>query len=128
MAWKIPKILISFQRSCKEAVSSTISGWIKKVLKLAKVDTGIYKAHKTCTASTSNVKFKGLSLIKIYKKEYHVQEKLHVSSFVKKILFAPPPPSQKKNSKYTIKTIISYFKKGREVLGNTILDEIFGTR
>ena len=86
MAWKIPKILISFQRSCKEAVSSTISGWIKKVLKLAKVDTGIYKAHKTCTASTSNVKLKGLSLIKISKKEDHVQENLHVSSFVTKIL------------------------------------------
>ena len=39
------------------------------MLKLAKVDTGIYKAHKTCTASTSNVKLKGLSLIKISKKE-----------------------------------------------------------
>ena len=80
------QLLISFQRSCKEAVSSTISGWIKKVLKLAKVDTGIYKAHKTCTASTSNVKLKGLSLIKISKKEDHVQENLHVSSFVTKIL------------------------------------------
>ena len=93
---------------------------------MAKVDTGIYKAHKTCTASTFNVKLKGLYLIKISKKEDHVQENLHVSSFVTKILFVPPPP--KKNSKYTIKTIISYFKKGREVLGNTILDEIFGTR
>ena len=91
MAWKIPKILISFQISCKEAVSSTISGWIKKVLKLAKVDTGIYKAHKTCTASTFNVKLKGLYLIKISKKEDHVQENLHVSSFVTKILFVPPP-------------------------------------
>lgn len=95
------------------------------MLKLAKVDTGIYKAHKTCTASTFNVKLKGLYLIKISKKEDHVQENLHVSSFVTKILFVTPP---KKNSKYTIKTIISYFKKGREVLGNTILDEIFGTR
>ena len=113
MAWKIPKILISFQISCKEAVSSTISGWIKKVLKLAKVDTGIYKAHKTCTASTSNVKLKGLSLIKISKKEDHVQENLHVSSFVTKILFVPP---QKKIQNTLLRPLSVTLKKDGKFL------------
>ena len=50
-----PQLLLSFQKPCKEVVSSTFSGWIKKDLKLAKIDTDIYKAHSTCSASTSNV-------------------------------------------------------------------------
>ena len=62
------QLLLSFQRPCKEVVSITISGWIKKVLKLAKIDTDIYKAHSTCSASTSNVKLKGLSLADILKR------------------------------------------------------------
>ena len=56
------QLFLSFQRPYKKAVSTTISGRIKKVLKLAKVDTDIYKAHSTRSASTSNVKLKGLSL------------------------------------------------------------------
>ena len=51
----------------KEVVSSTISGWIKKVLKLAKIDSDIYQAHSTHSASKSNVKLKGLSLADILK-------------------------------------------------------------
>ena len=46
------QLLLSFLRPCKEVVSSTISGWIKKVLKLGKVDTDIYKAHSTRSAFT----------------------------------------------------------------------------
>ena len=41
------QLLLSFQRPYKEVVSSTISGWIKTVLKLANVDTYIYRAHST---------------------------------------------------------------------------------
>ena len=33
-----------------------LSGWIEKVLKQAKIDTGKHKAHSTHSASTSNVK------------------------------------------------------------------------
>ena len=61
------QLLLSFQKPYKEVVSSTISGWIKKVLKLAKIDTDIYKAHSTRSASTSNVKLKGLPLGDILK-------------------------------------------------------------
>ena len=61
------QLLLSFLRPCKEVVSSTISGWIKKVLKLGKVDTDIYKAHSTRSAFTSNVKLKGLSMADILK-------------------------------------------------------------
>ena len=48
--------------------SSTISGWIKKVLTLANVDTGVYKAHSTRSASTSNANLKGLSLADVLKR------------------------------------------------------------
>ena len=62
------QLLSSFQRRYKEVVHSIISGWIKKVLKLAKIDTDIYKAHSTRSASASNVKLKGLSLADILKR------------------------------------------------------------
>ena len=61
------QLLLSFQKPYKEVVSSTISGWIKKVLKLAKIDSDIYQAHSTHSASKSNVKLKGLSLADILK-------------------------------------------------------------
>ena len=61
-------MLLSFQRPYKEVVSSTVSGWIKYVLKLAKVDTDIYKAHSTRSASTSNVKLNSLSLAELLKR------------------------------------------------------------
>ena len=79
-------MLLSFQRPYKEVVSSTISGWIKKVLKLAKLDTDIYEAHSTRSASTSNVKLEGFSLSDILK-EGHGQENLHGRGFITKILF-----------------------------------------
>ena len=62
------QLLLSFQKPYKEIVSSTISGWIKKVLKLVKIDTNIHKAHSTSSASTSNVKLKGLSLADMLKR------------------------------------------------------------
>ena len=62
-------MLLSFQKPYKEVVSSTISGWLKKVLRLAKIDNDIYKAHSTRSASTSNVKLKGLSLSDILRRK-----------------------------------------------------------
>ena len=62
------QLLLSFQKPYKEVVSSTMSGWIKKVLRLAKIDTDIYKAHSTCSTSTSNVKLKGLSFADMLKR------------------------------------------------------------
>ena len=62
-------MLLSFQRPYKNVVGSTMSCLIKKVIKLAKVDTDIYKAHLTRSASTSNVKLKGLSLSDILRRK-----------------------------------------------------------
>ena len=49
----------------KEVVSSTISGWVKTVLKLAGVDVNIFKWHSTRAASTSKATVSGLSLFEI---------------------------------------------------------------
>ena len=56
------QLLLSCQKPQKEVANSTISGWIKKVLRLTKIDTDIYKPQSTRSASTSNVKLKALSL------------------------------------------------------------------
>ena len=63
------QLLLSFQRPHKEVVSSIISCWIKKVLKLAKTGTDIYKAHLPRLTSTSNIKLKGLSLADVLKRQ-----------------------------------------------------------
>ena len=46
-------LLLSYIKPYKEIASSTISGWIKKVLQLANVDTNVFKRHSTRSASTS---------------------------------------------------------------------------
>ena len=92
---------MSFQKPYKEVVSSTISGWIKKVLKLAKIDTDIYKAHLTCSASTSNVKLKGFFLAYLLKG----------GSWSRK------PAWQRFYNKGIIKAMIIHFKRRRGGLG-----------
>ena len=39
-------LLLSYRKPYKEIVSSTVSGWIKKVLELAKVDTDVFTLHE----------------------------------------------------------------------------------
>ena len=39
------QLLLSYRKSYKEIASSTVSGWIKKVLQLANVDTNVFKGH-----------------------------------------------------------------------------------
>ena len=56
------QLLLSFVKPHVEVVSSTISGWIKKVLHLAGIDTQIFKAHSTRSASTSKTELHGLSI------------------------------------------------------------------
>ena len=56
------QLLVSYVKPYKEIVSSTVSGWIKKVLELASVDTTIFKGHSTRSASTSKVSLEGLSI------------------------------------------------------------------
>ena len=41
------QLLLSYRKPYKEIASSTVSGWIKKVLQLANVDTNVFKGHST---------------------------------------------------------------------------------
>ena len=47
------------------AVSSTISGWIKNVLREARIDTKIFMGHSTRSVSKSKGGLAGLSVIDI---------------------------------------------------------------
>ena len=56
------QLLLSYRKPYKEIASSTVSGWIKKVLQLTNVDTNVFKGHSTKSASMSKVNFKWLAL------------------------------------------------------------------
>ena len=56
------QLLLSFVQPHKPVVSSTISGWIKKVLTISGVDVGVFKGHSTRSASTSKAALSGLSV------------------------------------------------------------------
>ena len=59
------QLLLGTIRPYKEVVSSTISGWVKTVLKLAVLDVNIFKGYSTRAASTSKASVSGLSLCEI---------------------------------------------------------------
>ena len=46
-------LLISFMKPYRKVSNDTIARWIKTVLHLAGIDTSIFKAHSTTSASTS---------------------------------------------------------------------------
>ena len=56
------QLLLSYVEPHKKVVSSTISGWIKAVLKLAGIDVETFKGHSTRAASTSKAGSIGLSI------------------------------------------------------------------
>ena len=45
-----------------EVHSSTVSRWIKEVLKETWVDVDVFKGHSTCSASTSKACLSGISV------------------------------------------------------------------
>ena len=49
------QLLLSHMRPYKEVQSSTIAHWVKLVLKMAGIDTSLYKAHSCRSVSTSKV-------------------------------------------------------------------------
>ena len=49
-------------------MSSTVSGWVKKLLKRAGVDTKTFKSHSTRSASTSKAGFNGAPIEEILKR------------------------------------------------------------
>ena len=56
------QLLLSYRKPYKEIASSTVSGWIKKVLQSANVETNVFKGHFTRSASTSKTNLKGQAL------------------------------------------------------------------
>ena len=59
------QLLLSFVIPHNPVVSSTISGWIKNVVREAGIDTKIFKGHSTRSASTSKAGLAGLSVTDI---------------------------------------------------------------
>jgi len=58
---KKPQLLLSFKKPHNPVSPSTVSRWLKDMLSAAGVDTDIYKAHSTRSASTSKAAMQGLS-------------------------------------------------------------------
>ena len=105
-------LLSSFQKPYKKVLSNTISGWIKNILRLAKIGTDICKAHSTLSVSSANVKLKGVSLVDILKRGSW-SRKSTWQRFYNEDVACP----EYTISKYTIKTMILRFKRGRRGLG-----------
>ena len=59
------QLLLSHLSPHKEVKSSTISNWVKQVLKLSGIDVSKYQAHSCRSASTSKAKVLGLSVKEI---------------------------------------------------------------
>jgi len=55
------QLLLSFKNPHNEVTTSTVSGWLKEILKLSGIDINIYKGHSTRSASTSKAKSLGIS-------------------------------------------------------------------
>ena len=62
------QLLLSRMRPYKEVQSSTIANWVKLVLKMAGIDTSLYKAHSCRSVSISKAKVLGMSLKDILKR------------------------------------------------------------
>ena len=105
-------LLLSCVKLYNEIASSTVSGWIKKVLQLANVDTNVFKGHSTRSASTSKAMLKGLALSDIYVGGHGQEHQLGKNFTIIKLFH------QKRNSSMLFsKTIDIRFKRGRRGLG-----------
>ena len=60
--------LLSFGNPYKSVVSSTISGWLKNVLRKVGSDIGTFMAHSTRAASTFKADFSGAPIEEILKR------------------------------------------------------------
>ena len=61
------QLLLSFVNPHKPVVSSTISGWVKNILKKAGINISTFKAHSTRSASTSKADLSGAPIQEILK-------------------------------------------------------------
>ncbi|KAJ8018834.1 hypothetical protein HOLleu_42962 [Holothuria leucospilota] len=60
-------VFISFLKPYRKVCSATIARWIKDILRLAGVDTGVFTAHSTRGASTSAALRAGMAVEDIMK-------------------------------------------------------------
>ena len=61
------RLFISYIKPFKAVASTTVSRWIKGVMKLSGIDIDVYKSHSTRGASTSKAKDSGVPLPEILK-------------------------------------------------------------
>ena len=59
------QLVLSYIQSHKQMVPSTISGWLKNVLKSSAINVSLLTAHSTRSATTSKKSTSGLSMIEI---------------------------------------------------------------
>ena len=62
------QLLLSYIQPHRQVVPSTISGWLKKVLKSSGIDVSLFTAHSTRSATTSTASASGLSIIEIFER------------------------------------------------------------
>ena len=51
------QLLVSYSQPHKHVVPSTISGWLKNILKSSGINVSLFTAHCTCSATTSKSMF-----------------------------------------------------------------------
>ena len=59
------QLLLSYIQPHKQVVPSTISGWLKNVLKSSGINVSLFTVHSTRSATTSKARNSGLSMIEI---------------------------------------------------------------
>ena len=59
------QLLLSYIQPHKQVVPSTISGWLKNILKSSGINVSLFTAHSTRLATTSKESASGLSMIEI---------------------------------------------------------------
>ena len=59
------QLLLSYIQQHKQVVQSTISDWLKNVLKSSGVNVSLFTSHSTRSATTSKASASGLSMIEI---------------------------------------------------------------
>ena len=62
------QLLLSFVNPHKPVVTSTISGWLKNILKKAGINISTFKAHSSRSASTSKAHLSGAPIEEILKR------------------------------------------------------------
>ena len=69
------QLLLSYVNPHKEVYSSTISGWIMKVLNLAGIHTSVFKEHSSHSAASSGAELAGALISGILRSDESLRQK-----------------------------------------------------